>query len=192
MYLCANRQRRCRRAAGGGRGGYHCRLCGHTALYSAASEAHAGVVQALIDEGAAYRSCNRSPRPTCRGGAACRGVVLLREGEAANPCDTPRDNEGDPPRTSGGFTPLLYAVLAGDTTTVRVLLDNGADPNDASPDGVSAVMLALNKRHEDVALLLIDRGADPNYDRRDDVLDPFAHLADGQDPLAIEPRRTFT
>ena len=70
--------------------------------------------------------------------------------------------------------------------TVCVLVDNGADVNDASPDGVSALMLALTKRHEDLALLLIERGADPNYDRRNEILDAYAYLADGQDPLAVE------
>ena len=161
---------------------------GHTALMWAAAEAHAGVARALIDAGAALIDARTEATPYVpRRRRPRRGVVLLREGEAANPAEFPRDNEGDPARTAGGFTPLLYGVLAGDPATVRVLLDNGADPDDASPDGVSAVMLALNKRHEDVALLLIERGADPNYDRRDYVLDSFAHLADGQDPLAIEP-----
>ena len=161
---------------------------GHTALMWAAAEAHAGVAQTLIDAGAALIDARTEATPYVpRRRRPRRGVILLREGEAANPAEFPRDNDGDPARTAGGFTPLLYAVLTGDLATVRVLLDNGADPNDASPDGVSALMLALNKRHEDVALLLVERGADPNYDRRDDVLDSFAHLADGQDPLAIEP-----
>lgn len=161
---------------------------GHTALMWAAAEAHAGVVQILIDAGAALVDARTEATPYVpRRRRPRRGVVLLRDGEAANPAEFPRDNDGDPARTAGGFTPLLFGVLTGDPATVRVLLDNGADPNDASPDGVSALMLALNKRHEDVALLLIERGADPNYDRRDDVLDSFAHLADGQDPLAVEP-----
>ena len=161
---------------------------GHTALMWAAAEAHAGVAQTLIDAGAALIDARTEATPYVpRRRRPRRGVILLREGEAANPAEFPRDNDGDPARTAGGFTPLLYAVLTGDPATVRVLLDNGADPNDASPDGVSALMLALNKRHEDGALLLVERGADPNYDRRDDVLDSFAHLADGQDPLAIEP-----
>ena len=160
---------------------------GHTALMWAAAEAHAGAAQALIDAGAALIDARTEATPYVpRRRRPRRGVILLREGEAANPAEFPRDNDGEPARTAGGFTPLLFAVLSGDMATVRVLLDNGADPNDASPDGVSAVMLALNKRHEDVALLLIERGTDPNYDRRDYVLDSFAYLADGQDPLAIE------
>ena len=161
---------------------------GHTALMWAAAEAHAGVAQTLIDAGAALIDARTEATPyAARRRRPRRGVVLLREGEAANPAEFPRDNDGDPARTAGGFTPLLYGVLGGDLETVRVLLENGADANDASPDGVSALMLALNKRHEEVALLLLERGADGNYDRRDDVLDAFAHLADGQDPLAVEP-----
>ena len=148
---------------------------GHTALMWAAAEAHAATTQALIDHGAALVDARtaatafvpRRRRPR-------RGPILLREGEAANPAEFPRDGETDPPRTAGGFTPLLYAVLAGDGETVRVLLDNGADVNDASPDGVSALMLALTKRHEELALLLIDRGAAPNYDGRHAARDHHA------------------
>ena len=160
---------------------------GHTALMWAAAEAHAGVAQTLIDHGAALVDARtaatafvpRRRRPR-------RGPILLREGEAANPAEFPRDGETDPPRTAGGFTPLLYAVLAGDDETVRVLLDNGADVNDASPDGVSALMLALTKRHEGLALLLIDRGAAPNYDRRRPARDHPAHAAGTRGPAPAE------
>ena len=160
---------------------------GHAALMWAAAEGHAGVVQTLIDAGAALIDARTEATPYVpRRRRPRRGPILLRESEAANPAEFPRDGETDPARTAGGFTPLLYAVLTGDMETVRVLVDNGADVNDASPDGVSALMLALTKRHEDLALLLIERGADPNYDRRDEVLDSYAYLADGQDPLAAE------
>ena len=160
---------------------------GHTALMWAAAEAHAGVAQVLIDHGAALVDARtaatafvpRRRRPR-------RGPILLRTGEAANPAEFPRDGETDPPRTAGGFTPLLYAVLAGDDETVRVLLDNGADVNDASPDGVSALMLALTKRHEGLALLLLDRGAAPNYDRRRPAGDRQARAAGARGPAPPE------
>ena len=110
--------------------------------------------------------------------------MLLREGEAANPAEFPRDGDGDPPRTVGGFTPLLYGVLGGHLDTVRVLVAEGSDVNEASPDGVSALMLALTKRHEDLALFLLNQGADPNYDPRANVLNSNEFLAEGQDTIA--------
>ena len=159
---------------------------GHTALMWAAAEAHAGVAQALIDHGAALVDVRTAATPFVpRRRRPRRGPILLREGEAANPAEFPRDGETDPPRTAGGFTPLLYAVLAGDGETVRVLLDAGADVNDASPDGVSALMLALTKRHEDLALLLLDRGADPNYDRRDAARTARARAGGTQGPATV-------
>ena len=160
---------------------------GHTALMWAAAEAHAHVAQALIDHGAALVDARTAATPFApRRRRPRRGPILLREGEAANPAEFPRDGETDPARTAGGFTPLLYAVLAGDGETVRVLLDNGADINDASPDGVSALMLALTKRHEELALLLIDRGAAPNYDRRHAARDGHARAAGPRRPAAAE------
>ena len=159
---------------------------GHTALMWAAAEAHAGVAQALIDHGAALVDVRTAATPFVpRRRRPRRGPILLREGEAANPAEFPRDGETDPPRTAGGFTPLLYAVLAGDGETVRVLLDAGADVNDASPDGVSALMLALTKRHEDLALLLLDRGADPNYDRRDAARTARARAGGTRGPATV-------
>ena len=159
---------------------------GHTALMWAAAEAHAGVAQALIDHGAALVDARTAATPFVpRRRRPRRGPILLREGEAANPAEFPRDGETDPPRTAGGFTPLLYAVLAGDGETVRVLLDAGADVNDASPDGVSALMLALTKRHEELALLLLDRGADPNYDRRDAARTARARAGGTRGPATV-------
>ena len=159
---------------------------GHTALMWAAAEAHAGVAQALIDHGAALVDDRTAATPFVpRRRRPRRGPILLREGEAANPAEFPRDGETDPPRTAGGFTPLLYAVLAGDGETVRVLLDAGADVNDASPDGVSALMLALTKRHEELALLLLDRGADPNYDRRDAARPAQARAGGTRGPATV-------
>ena len=113
---------------------------GHTALMWAASEGHADVAQTLIDEGAGIIDVRtKFQRPQQRMGyGGKRELVLLREGEAANPAEFPRDGDGDPPRTQGGFTPLLYAVLGGHQKTVQVLVDEGVDVRESSPDGVSA------------------------------------------------------
>jgi len=62
----------------------------------------------------------------------------------------------------GGATPLLFAARAGDAESARLLLDAGADANDAQPDGVSALVLAAHSGSGQVAAVLLERGADPN------------------------------
>ena len=44
----------------------------------------------------------------------------------------------------GGSTPLMYAVLYGDDDSVRLLLDNGADPNVRNEAGASTLMRAVD------------------------------------------------
>jgi ankyrin repeat protein len=65
-------------------------------------------------------------------------------------------------RSSGGFTPLLFAARQGDAASAAVLLDAGANANDRARDGSSALVVAAASGREEVALLLLDRGADPN------------------------------
>ena len=161
---------------------------GHTALMWAAAESHTDVTRTLLDEGAAIVDVRTTiTRARQRRQYVERELRVLREGEATNPSQWPRDGAGDPARSQGGFTPLLYGVMAGDVGTVRVLVDGGADVNEAAPDGVSALMLALIKRHEDLAVFLVEQGADPNYDPRVLV---FARgnkdHEDGQDRVASE------
>jgi ankyrin repeat protein len=48
----------------------------------------------------------------------------------------------------------------GDVRSARILLDAGADVNDAAEDGFSALTLAAVRGHVDVATLLLERGAD--------------------------------
>ena len=133
---------------------------GHTALMWAAAERHPRVVILLAEVGAEVgartRIRTRPGRPTVR------EAKVLQPLEAVNPAVLPRDGDRDPPRPEGGFTPLLHAVLAGDPEVVGVLLAAGANVDDAGPDGVTALMLALTKHHTAVARLLLARGADPN------------------------------
>jgi uncharacterized protein len=62
----------------------------------------------------------------------------------------------------GGVTPLLFSARVGDAESAALLLDAGADANEAQPDGVSALVLAAHSGNGNVAALLLEHGADPN------------------------------
>jgi ankyrin repeat protein len=64
-------------------------------------------------------------------------------------------------RPVGGLTALLYAARDGCSECIEALLGAGADVNVPTPEGVTALMLALDNDHNDVAKLLLDRGANP-------------------------------
>ncbi len=156
---------------------------GHTALMWAAAERHADVVRVLAEIGADVHARTAvQTRPARPGGYQRKEPKVLSRFEAVNPAALPRDGDQDPPRPEGGFTPLLHAVLAGDLDAVRVLLAAGANVDDAGPDGVTALMLALIKRHEEIALFLLDRGADPNPG---DTGYTALHLASATGDLAV-------
>ncbi|MFN0134891.1 MAG: ankyrin repeat domain-containing protein [Phycisphaerae bacterium] len=57
---------------------------------------------------------------------------------------------------------LIKAVEAGDIASLRSLLDEGADPNFKTSYGETPLFLAINRHHDDVAMLLLDAGADAN------------------------------
>lgn len=69
---------------------------------------------------------------------------------------------------SGGMTGLHYAARAGHIEVVDVLLDGGADIDQVSGDGASALVIALLNGHFDLAMVLIEHGADPNLLTHDD------------------------
>ena len=61
-------------------------------------------------------------------------------------------------RQSGGFVALHAAAQKGDARMARDLLEHGADPSLATDDGRTALSIAEEQGHEDVAALLRDRG----------------------------------
>lgn len=108
---------------------------GQTALMWAAADGHAEVVEVLLKAGAEFRT------------------VL----------------------PDSGFTPWFFAARGGRTDVVRVLLKAGADVNEAMQPrkpsgkrpvtGTSALILAIENGHYELALALLDAGADPNDQR---------------------------
>ena len=66
-------------------------------------------------------------------------------------------------RSTGGFTPLLFAARVGDLDSIRLLLQAGADVNEKTPEGLSALLVASSSgRFEALSIFLLDQGADPN------------------------------
>jgi ankyrin repeat protein len=64
--------------------------------------------------------------------------------------------------TTGELTALVYAVRSNDITSVRILLDAGADVNQTTGYGWSPLLVATQNRYYKLASFLLDRGADPN------------------------------
>ena len=120
---------------------------GQTALMWAAAEKHAAVVGVLIDHGADVKAKTVAVRSA--GGGRGGGIGGF-------------GGMGGGSNGANGFTPLLFAVRAGDFQSVRLLANVGADVNDVSADGLSALVLAALRAQVDIALFLLEKGADPN------------------------------
>jgi ankyrin repeat protein len=67
-------------------------------------------------------------------------------------------------RSTGGFTPLLFAAQQGDVESGRALLQAGADVNERSGGAgrMTALMVAAASGHRNFSVLLLDSGADAN------------------------------
>jgi uncharacterized protein len=117
-----------------------------TALMWAAAGQHPQAVAVLIGAGADVHARSRTYSQTVtsevtqRAGREALNYVVLR----------------------GGSTPLLFAARSGDVESARLLVDAGADVNDALPNGMTALVEAAHSGHEDVGILLLSKGADPN------------------------------
>ncbi len=140
---------------------------GETALMTAARTGKVGPVKLLLSGGAKVNAKDRKGQ-TALMWAAAEGhadvVLALLAAGAEFKSALP-----------SGFTPLLFAAREGRTEVVRVLLKAGADVNDAieakkpAPRGpktrTSALHLAVENGHFDLAIALVKAGADPNDQR---------------------------
>ena len=71
-----------------------------------------------------------------------------------------------------GFTALHFAVRAGATDAVKVLLKAGATVRDTTSDGTGVLVMAIASTHYELADWLLEQGADP--ERRGAGLDAAA------------------
>src|SRR6185312_1452906 len=66
------------------------------------------------------------------------------------------------PEKFGGLTPLIFATRQGDMATVQALLKAGAQVNETSTYGWTALLDATQNRFYQIGVYLLDHGADPN------------------------------
>ena len=90
-----------------------------------------------------------------------------------------------------GTTPLIFAIEHVDESLVTKLLDAGANPNRAKPDGISPITTALLKIHKSkeikLAILkkLLEAGADPNVGQAGEPA-IFMAVGEYEDPQIIK------
>lgn len=113
---------------------------GQTALMWAAAGNHADIAALLIEKGADVN------------------VRAVWDDWGSQITSEPRAQY----RLTGGLTPLLYAARGGCKRCVELILDQGADIDLTDPDGVTALMIAVDNSHFDTATLLLQRGANPH------------------------------
>jgi ankyrin repeat protein len=97
------------------------------------------------------------------GAAAVRPVVVPPQ--AAPPRAADADVDAPPrngPELWGGLTALAFAARQGDVESTRLLLAAGADVNQTTEFGFTALLTAVHNRHYRLALQLLEAGADPN------------------------------
>lgn len=61
-----------------------------------------------------------------------------------------------------GLTPVMFAARSGAVSALRALIEAGADIDAKTPEGFSAVVIALDNLHFDAAKVLVEAGASPN------------------------------
>jgi ankyrin repeat protein len=141
---------------------------------------HPAILRQLLDHGADVRAATKSWKTTTTNYTP----VVSTIGNTGIPWNYDSEYEG----ASGGLTTLMFAAQEGDLDSARLLLDAGADVNQAAADGSTALLASLyrfvpNSQTQDrnqrgvfgglrfaadykMAALLLDRGASPKASDR--------------------------
>ena len=74
---------------------------------------------------------------------------------------------------------LVYYASLGEIEQVKVLLEQGIDPNQTDDEGYSALQAAAENDHLDIVKLLVSKGANVNHTSPHTALE-LAEMADQQ------------
>ena len=86
---------------------------------------------------------------------------------AADDDDDDDDDEEEEDEAEDLSSPLIAAAVAGDLTTVHTLLEQGANKNERTNWGCTAMWHAAANNHVDVVRLLVEQGADKEVANND-------------------------
>jgi ankyrin repeat protein len=128
-----------------------------------------GIIKAWIDQGAEWPDelAGDAPAPT-QDPRATQLIDALRRGDWAAFEKLLRQNpKAAHAKGSGGSTPLMFAALYGNARSVRLLLDQGADPNIRNEAGATALLWAVEDPEK--VRLLLEHGADASARSEDDM-----------------------
>jgi len=102
------------------------------------------------------------PQQVGRAGGAGAAGAAGAQAAAQDQDDNPFIEAGLVGSGGGGLSALHFAAREGDIESTRALLDGGADVNQLTEYGWTALLTAVNNRNYRLAQLLLERGADPN------------------------------
>ena len=116
---------------------------GQNALMWAVAQKHANVVKVLLAHGADIHA----------------RTEVWSQIMAVPPHGLPEYNRAI---KHGGDTALMFAARVGDLNSAKILVEAGANVNDADAEGISAMVLAAHSGFADLVEFLLDKGADAN------------------------------
>lgn len=144
-----------------------CQYDGRTVLHMAACEGNFRVVEALLEEGADIKAVDRW------GNTPMQDAINERQGLVAELLAQKGSvlNSRDP----AGI--MCDLASRGDVDTLKLVLENGMNPNLGDYDFRTALHLAAAEGHEKIVEYLVSKGADVNCKDRSEMRDdPFCFV----------------
>jgi len=132
-------------------------LSGETPLMEAARRGNLDIVRALLSAKASVSAMETN-------GGQNALMWALSERQSAVVAELLRQGADVKVGSKSGFTPLMFAAQQGDVQSARILIDAGANVNEARKmaGGYTPLIIAAAMGHVNVVDLLLDKGANPN------------------------------